>query len=67
MTADNPTVRPWQEIARELAEQTDLEKVRELSHELNEALDMFGNAGANSYSCRCRVVTEKPRMVRVLT
>ena len=38
-SADNPTVRPWQEIARELAEQTDLEKIRELSHELNEALD----------------------------
>ena len=39
MTADNPIVRPWLVIARELAEQTDLERIRQLSHELNEALD----------------------------
>jgi hypothetical protein len=39
-SADNqPPSRPWQEIARELAGQSDLEKIRELSHELNEALE----------------------------
>ena len=40
MAAENPILRPWQEIARELAVQkTDPEKIRELSHELNEALE----------------------------
>jgi hypothetical protein len=38
-SADNPTLRPWQEIARELARQTDYRKIGELSHELNQALE----------------------------
>jgi hypothetical protein len=36
---DNQSLRPWKEIARELAEQTDPEKICELSHELNQALE----------------------------
>jgi hypothetical protein len=39
-SADNqPPSRPWQEIARELARQTDYRKIGELSHELNQALE----------------------------
>jgi hypothetical protein len=35
---ENP-VRPWKEIARELAEETNRQRITELSHELNRAID----------------------------
>jgi hypothetical protein len=37
--SENKSHRPWQVIAEELAGETDAQRVRDLSSELNEALD----------------------------
>jgi hypothetical protein len=38
MTADSP-MRPWRDIARELAQQTDRDKIADLEQELDKALE----------------------------
>ena len=40
MTVDgNSQLRPWREIAREIAQQTNRDKIAELEEELNKALE----------------------------
>jgi len=40
--ADNGSLRPWREIARELARETDTTRMLVLCEELNEALKVQG-------------------------
>lgn len=37
-SSDQPPSRPWRDIARELAKETNRERIAELAHELNRAL-----------------------------
>lgn len=45
MAPDQNPLRPWKDIARELARETNRLRVRELSEELNRALEEQGLGG----------------------